>query len=123
MNSTAVAAAIVVAAGAVAGGAVYVWQQHWSPEATHREIVRERLFDPESARFRNAFRGPNSTLVWCGEVNARNRMGGFTGYSRYIVLLAAHAPRDPAQADVLLDQRSTDEATFEGRWSVYCYTR
>lgn len=39
--------------------------------------VRESLLDPNSAEFRNQ-KGN------CGEVNAKNRMGGFTGYSRYI---------------------------------------
>ena len=39
--------------------------------------VRERLIDPDSATFRKQ----NGN---CGEVNAKNKMGGYTGYSRYL---------------------------------------
>lgn len=39
--------------------------------------VKDRLIDPDSATFRNQ-KGN------CGEVNAKNKMGGYTGYSRYI---------------------------------------
>ncbi|KAB1852265.1 hypothetical protein F4W09_14800 [Acinetobacter tandoii] len=39
--------------------------------------VRARLIDPDSAKFRNQ----NGN---CGEVNAKNKLGGYTGYSRYI---------------------------------------
>jgi membrane protein involved in colicin uptake len=39
--------------------------------------VKSRLIDPDSAKFRNQ-KGN------CGEVNAKNKLGGYTGYSRYI---------------------------------------
>ncbi|MFW2039290.1 hypothetical protein ACG92Y_12385 [Acinetobacter ursingii] len=39
--------------------------------------VREKLLDPDSAKFRNQ----NGN---CGEVNSKNRMGGYVGFSRYI---------------------------------------
>lgn len=39
--------------------------------------VKETLLDPNSAQFRNQ-KGN------CGEVNAKNRMGGYIGFSRYI---------------------------------------
>jgi hypothetical protein len=42
------------------------------------------LKDPESARFRNAFVSPRGRAV-CGSVNAKNSMGGYTGFKRFIV--------------------------------------
>ena len=39
--------------------------------------VKELAFDPDSAKFRNQ-KGN------CGEVNAKNRFGGYTGYRRFI---------------------------------------
>lgn len=49
-------------------------------EVSHaEESVRYLLYDPDSAQFRNQFR-------WCGEVNAKNRMGGYVGFTRYVVL-------------------------------------
>ena len=49
------------------------------------------LREPSSATFRNVFIGkrppPTKTLkiIVCGEVNARNGFGGFTGYQPFIV--------------------------------------
>lgn len=39
--------------------------------------VKQQLIDPESAQFRNQ----NGN---CGEVNSKNRVGGYTGFQRYI---------------------------------------
>lgn len=41
------------------------------------DTVKSRLIDPDSAKFQNQ-KGN------CGEVNAKNKLGGYTGYSRYI---------------------------------------
>ena len=49
-------------------------------QANIKEIenkVKELAFDPDSAKFRNQ-KGN------CGEVNAKNRFGGYTGYRRFI---------------------------------------
>lgn len=46
--------------------------------------VRAQLLDPDGARFRhNAFRTGEDQ--YCGLVNAKNRMGGFTGYRVFSV--------------------------------------
>ncbi|QNK00726.1 hypothetical protein [Dyella telluris] len=46
--------------------------------------VKDRLNDPDSAKFRglriNDYHGKRFV---CGEVNARNRMGGLTGFTRF----------------------------------------
>lgn len=39
--------------------------------------ARKGLFDPEAAKFRN-IKGN------CGEINAKNKVGGYTGYRRFI---------------------------------------
>lgn len=52
-------------------------------------IASDTLADPESARFRNVRISSNWTVagsVACGEVNARNRAGGYVGYQRFVVL-------------------------------------
>lgn len=50
--------------------------------------VRDRLTDPESARFRNMFviSARGRTIV-CGEVNAKNPMGGMSGFKAFAYLL------------------------------------
>lgn len=55
------------------------------------ELVKAHLKDPDSARFRNVRRVPFMGMpseavskVYCGEVNARNSMGGYSGYSAFV---------------------------------------
>lgn len=51
--------------------------------------IRGRLVDPKSALFEwpNGFKDNNQAYVTCGYVNARNRMGGFTGRTAFIISL------------------------------------
>lgn len=54
---------------------------------TARQQVRYVLNDPDSAQFRNvrgySFSGPGGGYVVCGEVNGRNRMGGYAGFQPF----------------------------------------
>lgn len=47
------------------------------------DAVKETLFDPNSAEFRNDHVMSDGTV--CGEVNAKNRMGGYVGFTEYAV--------------------------------------
>jgi len=51
-----------------------------------KQAVKARLKDPKSAEFRNVFfsRGTDGVPCACGEVNARNSLGGYIGYQRFI---------------------------------------
>ena len=55
--------------------------------AMSRDGVKSRLRDPSSARFRNVgyYSGGESSAV-CGEVNAKNGFGGYTGFERFVAL-------------------------------------
>ncbi|MFC5372946.1 hypothetical protein ACFPIF_10300 [Brevundimonas faecalis] len=48
--------------------------------------IKRKLVDPDSARFRNvrAYPQASGTTAVCGEVNAKNRAGGYNGYQRFI---------------------------------------
>lgn len=46
------------------------------------QLVRASLVDPGSAQFRNLIIGKTSA---CGEVNSKNRMGGYTGFQKFYV--------------------------------------
>lgn len=52
--------------------------------ADAQTLITDRLKDPESARFRSVFTSPKMLAV-CGEVNAKNSMGGYVGFRRFIV--------------------------------------
>lgn len=47
-----------------------------------QEVIRALLNDPASAQFRNVklVKSANRPFVVCGEVNAKNRMGGYNGF-------------------------------------------
>lgn len=51
-----------------------------------RSTVRSDLYDADSAQFRNeqVYR-PDGRTVVCGEVNSKNRLGGYSGFQPFIV--------------------------------------
>lgn len=102
---------------AVAAGLAYNWQVNQSPAAVAKSVLIAKLNDPDSAVFRNhrpANRGGEG--VWCGEVNARNRMGGMTGFTKYVVEVTPDRSLD------VLDQVHFDDgqASFAGKWALMC---
>lgn len=103
---------IVVAV--VAWGAVGAYLGRNLPsEFAARRLVRVSLIDPESARFRSIQARPD---VICGQVNAKNRMGGYTGFTRFIAYRNG--------ADTLFEPQDTDPgyllAAFNETWTVLC---
>jgi general secretion pathway protein G len=62
--------------------------------------VAEKLIDPESAQYRNVEAFANGNV--CGEVNAKNRMGGYTGFDRFIYSYSV-ADLDPSDRDVSIN--------------------
>lgn len=48
-----------------------------------KNVVRRNLTDPDSANFRDVFVTPKGAIV-CGEVNAKNQVGGYVGFRRFI---------------------------------------
>lgn len=48
----------------------------------HQNKIKARMNDPESAQFRNVY--VSSLSLVCGEVNAKNGFGGYTGFQRFI---------------------------------------
>jgi hypothetical protein len=55
----------------------------WVEQA--KESVRTQLKDAESAEFRNvAIRDYKGAPLVCGEVNAKNSFGGYSGYQQFV---------------------------------------
>lgn len=107
-----------------AGAAWYAWDTKFSPEARHKTIARSLLKDPDSAQFRFARRSKRDTDTWCGELNARNSMGGMVGFKRYVLT----TPKDPElllaedrELFFLLTKMVEDgDGGFTGRWRAFC---
>lgn len=73
---------MVLAAAALAM-ALYHWKfDAWVAIPAARASVINLLKDPASAQFRDERLTPGGVL--CGEVNAKNAMGGYVGFRKYI---------------------------------------
>jgi len=62
--------------------------------ARAQEQVSKDLLDPASVQFRNVRRAPpptraddNPPPAVCGELNAKNRLGAYTGFRRFVAVL------------------------------------
>ncbi len=83
---------IGVVAIAVGIGAA-IWVPDYLEIKKAQAVVEKNLNDPDSAIFRNAVVARESIpdkgieyVYVCGEVNAKNRMGGYVGYNEYVVI-------------------------------------
>lgn len=107
MKKLRVAAVVVgVAALAAAGVAGY---RHMAERSIHEratDAVRRALNDPESARFDRVTYNA-ATLSTCGLVNAKNRMGGYVGFTRFVVNMDGAAEFQPPEPPTYgaLDER------------------
>lgn len=54
----------------------------YAPEDYARQFMSNHLNDSESARLRNVTK---AGIGFCGEVNARNNFGAYTGFQRFYV--------------------------------------
>lgn len=71
--------------------------------------IKDKLIDPDSAKFRNQ-KGN------CGEVNSKNRMGGYIGFSRYVYY--------PSDDRVMIESDSSDSivtpSIMNSLWAANC---
>jgi len=49
-----------------------------------KAAILANLKDPDSAKFKGLFTARDTFL--CGEVNAKNSMGGYTGFQRFVTM-------------------------------------
>lgn len=91
MKKVWIALAIV---GVMAAG-VFGWRAYVVHEL--RKPVLAELNDPDSAKFRDEWLASGWTewfvkgSILCGEVNAKNRMGGYVGYTPFKAIAGLHA--------------------------------
>lgn len=81
MKARTVAAGVVCALAAAGAGAYY------APIFIAKRAVVRTMKDPDSAQFRDVrWRRASGDLLAtvCGEVNARNALGGYVGFTRFV---------------------------------------
>lgn len=71
------------------------------PFADARAVVVASLKDPDSARFGAFARGKGSSV--CGEINARNSFGGYTGPRAFV-----YSPDGPLADMLYIDSAASD---------------
>jgi hypothetical protein len=71
-----------------------------------REPVLGMLKDPASAQFRGETRNQN---ILCGEVNAKNSMGGYVGFKRFFVAGSDYGIDGTALSGSNSSTKSTEE--------------
>ena len=95
-----------------------------------QSLAKERaaagLIDPDSAQFRNVIVSKADAMIYCGEVNGKNRFGGMVGFTRFVsdsspaaMLLFEPKPRatdGPASARLLREESENFKAT----WNTHC---
>lgn len=90
-------------------------------ENKHKDIVKNLLSDPDSAQFREIKQSGKDKDVWCGEINAKNRVGGYVGYTRYVLQTIGFEemkPRDVFVSRFLTERDSQSE--FQSAWRLFC---
>lgn len=90
MNKTTSAVLIVLLLSAVIGG-YFFYQSQNSLIPWVQKVVSDKLIDGQSARFRNIREVTSGT--YCGEVNSKNRMGAYTGFTGFSVLGMPSTPQ------------------------------
>jgi len=76
------AAGILFAVAGIAAAVYFSKYEEWVTIPNARASLVGNLRDPSSAQFRNERLTPRGTL--CGEINAKNGMGGYIGFRKYI---------------------------------------
>lgn len=92
-----------------------------SSENMHKEVVKSRLYDPESARFKNIRQSKQGKEVWCGEINSKNRLGGYIGFQRYVIQTIGFGEHPPEKVFVtrfVTEEGEPDE--FRSAWRLFC---
>ena len=103
MNKTLLAIVVVPVTALVIGIPGYVWYaKNVKPIVEAKAAVQRELIDPSSAEFRNV--RIDSLRDICGEVNAKNRMGGYGGFTHFQVSTFA------GKTIVLLDSETSNIA-------------
>lgn len=75
-----------------------------------KEAIKAKLKDPDSAQFRNVnFFSGGGVPTACGEVNAKNGFGGYSGFERFI-----------AAGDAIAFTESQIEGGLGPAWDKYC---
>lgn len=84
-NSHQVALLAVVAALLASWLTWSVWGKGASEVGRAQKLAAAELIDPSSAQFRNVRVSKYLDRTVCGEINGKNRIGAYTGFTEFVV--------------------------------------
>jgi len=96
-----------------------IWISPYLKMFKAKDAAAALLIDPSSAQFRNVHTGDDDSLgTVCGEINGKNRLGAYTGFTRFAVrgesaMLRPDFSRNVADLDEL--SKSIDSLN-KARW-------
>jgi hypothetical protein len=105
-----------------------------STTAKAHDAVRALMFDADAAKFRNDEAGSSPNSI-CGEVNGKNRMGAYVGFTKYVygADVAVVSQGDPDFAEYYRETQPYNEFTFKeafnkvqnaclfaSEWMIFC---
>lgn len=77
--------------------------------ARSQDAIKNRLKDPDSAKFRNVYFSDSSGKpMVCGGVNSKNALGGYAGYQRFVA------------AGEVIAVLETEVSDFGNLWKKVC---
>lgn len=95
---SAIRVSMIIIAMEVLSGCGVAGTQVAAEETAAKNAIQALLIDPASAQFRgvNIHSSKAGPVSVCGEVNAKNRMGGYNGFQKfYYVIATQEAAIDP----------------------------
>jgi hypothetical protein len=93
----------------VSGTLLLKWDE-WFTWPKKRESMRSFFKDPQSMQYRNQH---SNGYYLCGEVNAKNAMGGYVGFEKFISYEDGFAVRGSTTNKFTSKSDSTDELVWK----------
>lgn len=98
-------------------------QEHQFKEVA-RASFEDVLSDAQTARFRNErvvwAQGSDERLALCGEVNAKNLMGAYVGWKRFVVEGSVSGSSKPFTVGPLIEDAGYLQGEFRRARDYYC---
>lgn len=84
-----------------------------------RAVLTYDFFDAQSARFRNetSYRLANGDYVMCGQVNGKNRLGGYIGFTDFYVRFS-RTPSGPEKRVIQTEYLATSGCAEAAKGSL-----
>lgn len=115
---------IKYAASALLLAAAYAaaWWFVLRPEQRITVIIKRWANDPASVQLQDMQQSKRDPEVWCGRLNARNRMGGMVGFRGFVISAPGVYQLGADDEFVTVMSRITFEGDdgFQSRKSLYC---